>query len=44
MAKRIEYYCDGLVVPGYVFSKKSVEGLGSSTLGGDGPVTGAVKK
>jgi len=44
MTKRIEQFCEGLVVPAYVFSKKSMEGVGTTTLGGDGPVTGAVKK
>jgi hypothetical protein len=44
MVQRIERYCEGLAVPAYVFSKKSREGLGSSTLGADGPVTGTLKK
>jgi WD40 repeat protein len=44
MVNRIERYCEGLAVPAYVFSKKSREGLGSSTLGGDGPVPGPLKK
>ncbi|HUQ72402.1 MAG TPA: WD40 repeat domain-containing protein [Planctomycetaceae bacterium] len=37
---RMTRYCNGLQLPAYLFANKSVVGLGSSTLGPTGPVTG----
>lgn len=44
LSKKITQFCEGLVLPSYVFSRRSATGLGSSTLNGDGPVTGPVSK
>ncbi len=44
LSQKITQFCEGLVLPAYVFSRRSATGLGSSTLNGDGPVTGPVSK
>jgi hypothetical protein len=40
---RMARYCNGLQLPAYLFANKSVVGVGSSTLGPAGPVTGGGK-
>jgi len=40
---RMTRYCNGLQLPAYLFANKSVTGVGSSTLGPTGPVTGTGK-
>lgn len=44
LSQKITQFCEGLALPAYVFSRRSATGLGSTTLGGDGPVTGPVSK
>lgn len=44
LSRKITQFCEGLVLPSYVFSRRSATGLGSTTLNGDGPVTGPVSK
>ncbi|HET6423836.1 MAG TPA: hypothetical protein VFG20_09150, partial [Planctomycetaceae bacterium] len=44
LTEKITHYCDSLVLPSYVFTRRSAVGLGTSTLNGDGPVTGSVSK
>ncbi len=44
LTQKITSYCDSLVLPSYVFTRRSAVGLGTSTLNGDGPLTGAVSK
>ncbi len=44
LSQKITQFCDSLVLPSYVFSRRSATGLGSTTLNGDGPVTGPVSK
>lgn len=44
LSKKITQYCESLVLPAYVFSRRSASGLGTTTLNGDGPVTGPVSK
>lgn len=44
LSEKITSFVDSLVLPSYVFTRRSMVGLGSSILNGDGPVTGAVSK
>lgn len=44
LTEKITSFVDSLVLPSYVFTRRSMVGLGSSILNGDGPVTGAVSK
>jgi hypothetical protein len=44
LSQKITSFCDSLVLPSYVFTRRSAVGLGTSTLNGDGPVTGPVSK